>query len=259
MINNSVSESNIADNNRDQNISKYRFETIVKENIGLQNESTRNYIRDVEIIFIANVGSLLRYQVLCMNTLFKTENITIPSEFMLRRISYIFDEISISVNREGRIVELHNLKEIRKRWIITETELRKDNKGTAIENYFKSIDKLLKNETEVIDFLSDYKMYGLYFHGYYGEYDSRGINRRKVENPDFLEDHIIEETIEIKNLKKENDSLTELTVTGSFLDVAEQISQYDGELYFKNGQLKEALIAIEYKSTQIKYNVLWVG
>lgn len=102
-------------------------------------------------------------------------------------------------------------------------------------------------------------MYGLYFHGYYGEYDNRGLNHKKVTDLDFLEDYTIEETIHISHKKDDNNTITELKITGNFINTPEQIKKYDGELYYKNNRLEEGIITIEHEDTQIKYNVLWVG
>lgn len=90
------------------------------------------------------------------------------TESFIKKISYVFDEIELISNNQGRIIEIKNSAEILDRWIKCRDGLYVNHKGAVIETYFNIIDGLFSDQSQLIGFIEQNKMYGLYFNGMWG-------------------------------------------------------------------------------------------
>ena len=130
-----------------------------------------------EIHFLKKHKELYHYHILC--TKFDFSDQDTASGFLLKKISYLFDELDVYADEENNIVKLNNLLSIKLRWKELKVKLWETNKGDAVENYFRSISSVLDNEVNLIAFLQSYNMFGLYFNGQTGQYSEDGKKTRK--------------------------------------------------------------------------------
>lgn len=225
-------------------VSTYRFETIVSEEIMPNYILEKKYVRNVEISFLRKHKELYQYQILCIKFDFSDQDTA--SGFLLKKISYLFDEIDLYADEENNIVKLNNLNFIKLRWKQLQMKLLETNKGSAVENYFKQISDVLEDERRFIEFLSGYNMFGLYFNGQSGKYPDNGRKIRKIteEKNEYLyrETFSAEEIrIKMKSSEDKNESQTE------------------GISIYEKGLLKENFVSSKENNHQIKYSLLWVG
>lgn len=155
----------------------YRLENVIIENPDTSYSRQTSFVRNVEMYYLGRKKLLHYYQVL--TTHFSYSNEDNAMGMLLRKISYVFDEVELLADDENNIVKVLNLPEIRKRWLTTAEILFKDHKGEAIENYFHTISNMLENEKSVISFLNEYKMFGLFFNGQCSEYH-HGIKKKRI-------------------------------------------------------------------------------
>ncbi|WP_296151324.1 hypothetical protein [uncultured Flavobacterium sp.] len=211
-------------------IARYRFKTIVTDHTNPKRPIVKAYTRKVEIIFLGKIKELLRFQLLCTAIDFEGERIS--SSPFLKEIAYVFDEVEISADEEGNIIELHNLRAMAIRWEKIKAKLLKDNEGTEMMNYFKNVDKVLNSEQEAIKFLSNYNMYGLYFNGCIGNNENHAV--KSVILKDNEEHEIVIKTSAPNNL-------------------------FDGHYFYTEGLLSEAILETTEGNNHIKYTALCLG
>jgi hypothetical protein len=222
----------------------YVFESNVSEEISPNYFTQKKYIRDVEIHFLKKHKELYQYQILC--TKFDFSDQDTASGFLLKKISYLFDELDVYADEENNIVKLNNLLSIKLRWKELKVKLWETNKGDAVENYFRSISSVLDNEENLIAFLQSYNMFGLYFNGQLGQYPDDGKRIRVIT----------EEKMEY--LHKKNSSEEKITIKmRTSEDIDENLTE--GISIYEKGVLKENFVKITENNCQIKYSLLWVG
>jgi len=264
--NNTIFSGLIIEHPIDSYISKYRLETMEIDRLRPKFVTEKSVTREMEFIFMSTYNGLFRYQVLCFDTMYKSNN-AIAAEHIVRRVGYIFDELKISADAQGNIVQLHNLDDIRERWRQTREELLLDNNGQAVEHYFLSIGNLLTTEETAIAFLKGPDMLGMYFNGWLGNYVAEKPRKKITGKLNFFEDSAVEETINAKQLE----DTVKLLVTGVLANIevcppiSEAIQQknmaaiYKGTAIYKSNQLIESFLEMENVYTTIKYSALWVG
>lgn len=226
------------------NVNTYRFESNVSEEIASNYYTEKRYVRTVEIYFLRKHKELYQYQILC--TKFDFSDQDTASGFLLKKISYLFDELDVYADEENNIVKLNNLLSIKLRWKELKVKLWETNKGDAVENYFRSISSVLDNEENLIAFLQSYNMFGLYFNGQLGQYPDDGKRIRVIT----------EEKMEY--LHKKNSSEEKITIKmRTSEDIDENLTE--GISIYEKGVLKENFVKITENNCQIKYSLLWVG
>lgn len=227
----------------------YRFETIVDDFSNKRSPVHKSYIREVKIMPIGKEGYLDVYQIFTAKISIKS-NVAVADEYLIKQIGYAFDEIEAGVDYTGKIVRIFNKEELSSRWDKTRERLEVEYEGKFIQNYFSQISKILNDETRLIEFLSTYKMFGLYFHGLFGNYLlwEMPIVRKKIVD-DFKN---CEAEEKIHPEKKE---WVRYQIEGR----SENINKYEGELLYKDYQLQEALIEIEDDTQSVKYATLFLG
>lgn len=227
----------------------YRFETIVDDFSNKRSPVQKSYIREVQIMPIGREGYLDIYQIFTAKISIKS-NVAVADEYLIKQIGYAFDEIEAGVDYTGKIVRIFNIKELSSRWDKTSSKLAVEYEGNFIQNYFSQISRILNDETRLIEFLSSYKMFGLYFHGLFGNYLlwEMPIVRKKIVD-DFKNSEAEEQ---IHPEKKDG---VKYKIKGS----SDSLNKYEGELLYTNYQLQEALIEIEDDIQSIKYATLFLG
>lgn len=227
----------------------YRFETIVDDFSIEKRPIQKSYIRDVQIMPIGKAEYLDVYQIFTAKISIKS-NVAVADEYLIKQIGYAFDEIEAGVDYTGKIVRIFNKAELSSRWQKTSRELEKEYEGSFIQSYFSEIAMILKDETKLIEFLSSYKMFGLYFHGLFGNYLlwEMPIVRKKIAE-DFKNSEVTEQ------IHPEKKDFVRYKINGR----SNALYKYEGELVYKEYQLQEALIELEDSTQSIKYATLFLG
>lgn len=227
----------------------YRFETIVDDFSNEKRPIQKSYIRDVQIMPIGREENLDAYQIFTAKISIKS-NVSVADEYLIKQIGYAFDEIEAGVDFTGKIVRIFNKQELSFRWNKTFQELGKEYEGSYILSYLNQISMILNDETKLIKFLSAYNMFGLYFHGLFGNYLlwEMPIIRKKIAD-DF------ENTEVTEYIHPEKKDFVRYKINGK----SNVLDKYEGELLYKDYQLQEALIEIEDDMQSVKYATLFLG
>jgi len=227
----------------------YRFETIVDDFTNEKRPIQKSYIRKVMLMPIGKQDSLDVYQIFTAKISIKS-NVAVADEYLIKQLGYAFDEIEAGVDYSGKIIRIYNLKELQFRWNLTREKLEQEYIGVAVEVYFRSIDAILNNEKQLIDFLSSYKMFGLYFHGLFGNYLLWEMPIKRENRAEDFENVLVNETIfpEKRDVVK-----YKIEAKSSALD------RYEGQLIYDDFQLQEALMECKNDTQSIKYGALFLG
>ena len=155
----------------------YRIETIVIEENAPNYFTQKKYARNVEIYYLGKnrKNGHFIFQLLTVEFDFSNDDNAMAK--FTKKMSYLFDELELEVNNEGIILNVININSLRLRWLDIETQLSKEYKGDAVERYFNQIADLLESEEKLINFLEDYKMLGLLFHGLWNAFESKWYQR----------------------------------------------------------------------------------
>jgi hypothetical protein len=221
------------------------------------------WFRDVELIYTGNIGNLYRFQLLCLDMEHRSGDYS-PEIDIKKQLACIFDDVRLSVNEKGEIVKVNNRNQLQERQKKEYGKLKKHNDGYVLENYFRSLEALLEDEQETINFLSDYKMYGMIFNGIsFSTTLNETTYRRKVTLPDFFGEDIIEENGKAVPVLKPGQEKP-FSVTGKIAEKQEKEDtqdsiQYQGEFIYNGNLLVNGILDIENNNHKIKYSILWVG
>jgi hypothetical protein len=221
------------------------LESVIIENPKTSYSREKKFVRNVEIYYLGKKELLHYYQILTTNFSFSNEDNAMGK--FLKKISYLFDEVELLVDDENNIVKILNRLEIKNRWLATTKILSKDHKGNAIENYFYKITSMLENEESFLSFLNEYKMFGLFFNGQYGEY-ALGIKKQRIISKN---DREINEQMTVKIT--ENELQISLDATQNIAD------KYNGTFVYRKDNLIEAYLISETENSHIKNSLLWIG
>ena len=219
----------------------YIFESIVITNPGCTYASEENFKRTAEVHFFGKVQNCFLYQILTREYNFSNEENSMGQ--LLKKVSYLFDEVRILANAENKIVRVLNREELQKRWNTIQEKLLVNHGGTEIEQYCRSVHNLLRNESKLIQFLREKKMFGLYFNEIFGAYENKMKKERQIE--DGFTERLFFQT--------END-FNIIRVTGN--SDAENVSSL---FYYKNNNIVEAYAEDKKYNQIIKHSLLWIG
>ncbi|WP_288435101.1 hypothetical protein [uncultured Chryseobacterium sp.] len=222
---------------------RYRLETIVTEQRNPIYAITKSYARQIEVYYLGKTKEEHQFQILVVDFDF-SDNDTAMGK-LIRKLSYLFDELEFRVDNEGNITALDNLLFLRLRWGKIQSELSKTHKGDAIDNYFSQISSLLENEAKLIDFLSGYNMFGLLFNGLLESFDTK---RKRISPEGFTEIMIPEKNGEKVTLK----------ISAQNLEHTE-VDDFRGIFICKGNQYEEGFVAIKKQNSHLKHSLLWIG
>ncbi|MGH1515985.1 hypothetical protein [Chryseobacterium sp. JK1] len=221
----------------------YRLETVVISNPGTSYSSAKSYVRTTEVYHLGNEKEYFKYHVLVVDFNFSNDDNSMGK--LLKQISYLFDELEVSVDQHGNIVKIDNLNALRLRWIATVTKLSENHEGDAINQYFSQISSLLEDENKLIDFLSKDHMFGLLFNGLLQSFDEP---KKRITPEGFTE---------ITHPVKNGNTVT-LTISPENLDSTD-VEHFRGLFVFKEGHHEEGFTEIIKDNTHLKHSLLWIG
>ncbi|GEJ46092.1 hypothetical protein [Chryseobacterium sp. ON_d1] len=221
----------------------YRLETIVTEQRNPVYAVTKSYARQIEIYYLGKAREEYLFQILVVDFDF-SDNDTAMGRF-IKKISYLFDELECRVDHEGNLTAVDNLLFLRLRWGKLQAELSKNHKGEAIDSYFSQISSLLEDESRLIDFLTEYNMFGLLFNGLLQSFDTP---RKRISPEGFTEIMTPERDGEKMILKI---SAQNLEQTG--------IDDFRGIFICKGKHYEEGFVEIKKQNSHLKHSLLWIG
>jgi hypothetical protein len=227
---------------------RYLFSTIITEG---KKQKTIN--REIEIIYIDEISPYrFLFQVMNHSTKFES-NYGLPNKIMYQRIACIFDYLELIITPEGKIVVVHNIKEVYEKAIQIINKLKKDYVGYVFDQFTKQILEICSTQKLLINYLKDYKMLGLYFTGCYIEYS---YNKSKIFSLNrMLQDYKHQKVEEKYVLIEEQDKI----IYTFELEDKSLFKTYNGKIIAKLNQIERAKVEIETEEINIKYTMIWVG
>lgn len=227
----------------------YRFETVHDDFANEKKAISTSYTREIWIMPIARQDTLDVYQIFLAKMTIKS-NVAVADEYLIKQLAYVFDEIEVAVDFSGKIVSIYNMGALRFRWRLKRVKLEQEYVGVTVQAYFRTIDVLLDDEQKLIQFLSSYKMFGIYFHGLFGNYLLWEMPLKRAIRLDDFDRELVNEKI-----FPEKKEAIKYKIQGSGAGLV----HYGGELIYSNFQLKEALIECGNHSQSFKYGALFLG
>ena len=227
-----------------QEVSHYIFSTLTTDFTNLKKLKETSFVRKVEVIYLGQLKSNNIFQLLCTAVDFHGDYLEDAS--LLRKICYVFDEVVVSVNAAGNIIQVNNHVEILKRWQDTKAVLEKETEGYIVSGFFDTMDRLMCNTEDLIRLLSENKMYGLYFNGYWGKHHNQTPRLKQLDDTRT-------EQIEVFEYDRKERGV-ELSI-----NLLNSDELYDGRFLYQDHQLMEASLELNELDHHIKYNVLCLG
>ena len=222
---------------------KYRLECFVIENYNKSYQREKSYIRNIEVYYLAKKEANDQFQILV--TEFKFSNDDNAMGKLIKQLSYLFDELILTIDVDGNIVSIDNLGFLRLRWIKIRTKLSSLHQGNAVENYFNQMSTILENEESLIEFLQEYKMFGLLFNGLWTI--SEGKRERKTK----------EGYTEIMTSTKKGEKIIQ-TITAKDLEQSD-VTYFKGINFINKGNFVESFVEIKKREYHLKHSLLWIG
>lgn len=225
---------------------EFLFEAIITS-FSDSNEKKIRQSREVSITRYKQDGNDMLFHLFLTNVEIKC-NVSVENIFFLTKTVSAFDEIEVEINNYGKIIKVVNYNKIVQRWEIMRAKLAIDNEGISAETYMQGISDLLKNEQELISFLSDYKMFGLYFSNLYR--NSYSIDRKKK-----LID--CDNTLITERFYPKDEKFNTYLIKGIPADnnQSQDFIKYNGYVEYRDDKIDLATIDIEKEKTTIMYNI----
>jgi hypothetical protein len=136
----------------------YTFTSNVKNERKMQDNT---YLRKVEIYKTNVTEKIMKYDFLCMKFEIKGSN----NVKYIKKVADVFDEISILVDANGKIIDVTKPTNMDERWLEAKEKILLDYKGKAITNYLKQVDETIEDKEKLMAFLQSDNMYGLFIKG----------------------------------------------------------------------------------------------
>lgn len=222
---------------------KYRLECFVIENHNTSYQREKSFVRNIEVYYLAKKEANNQFQILVTEFDFSNDDNAMGK--LIKQLSYLFDELILTIDVDGNIVSIDNLGFLRLRWVKIRTKLSSLHQGNAVENYFNQISKLLENEESLIEFLKEYNMFGLLFNGLWNV--SEGIKERKTQMG----------YTELMTSTKNNEKIIQ-TITAKDLEQSD-VTYFKGINFINKGNFVEAFIEIKNREYHLKHSLLWIG
>lgn len=169
----------------------YTFTSNVKNERKMQDNI---YLRNVEIYRTNVTEKVMKYDFLCMKFEIKG-----PNDVMyIKKVAYIFDEISFLVDDNGKIIDIIKPANMDERWIKAKEEILLDFTGKAITNFLKQVDEAIEDKEKLMAFFQSDNMYGLFLKG-----------MSEIENPSESSKIKISEKVGVKIITPKAESKEE--------------------------------------------------
>lgn len=221
----------------------YRLETIIISNPESSYSREKKYVRAVEVYDLGKENNYFKVQILVTEFDFSNDDNAMGK--LVKQLSYLFDELILTIDMDGNIVNVDNLTFLTLRWIKIRTKLSGLHQGNAVENYFNQMSTLLENEESLIEFLQEYKMFGLLFNGLWTV--SEGKRERKTK----------EGYTEIMTSTKKGEKINQ-TITAKDIEQSD-VMYFKGINFINKGNFVEAFIEIKKREYHLKHSLLWIG
>ena len=227
-----------------KNFSKtYRLETVVVSNPDTSYRTEKSYVRIAEVYYLGSEKDYFKYHVLVVDFNFSNDDNAMGK--FLKQISYLFDELELTVDQDGNITEINNLDFLRLRWAKIAAKLSENHEGEAINNYFSQISSVLKDESLLISFLEGYNMFGLLFNGLLQPLDTK---RKRQSSEEFTES--------ITPVKEGDKMMVRISTEDP---EPAGIDDFRGLFVFREGHNEEGFMEIKKDNTHLKHSLLWIG
>ncbi len=220
----------------------YRLETIVYEQRNPFYTIQKSFTRNVEVYYLGKVKENYQFQIIVVDFIFSEED---AQSMLLKKLSYLFDELELTLNNEGKILSVDNILFLRMRWIAIQADLSKLHQGAAVDGYFREISSVLENEKRLINFLSGYSMLGLLFH--------QSLTIKEGKNISLYHDGYTEVATLVQKGEK---TIVTITVAN---EEDSKTNYFGGILKCRNNRYEEGFIEIKKHHYHIKYSLLWIG
>lgn len=221
----------------------YRLETIVISNPETSYSREKGYVRTAEVYDLGKENNYFKYQILIVDFNFSDDDNAVGK--FIKQISYLFDELILTIDEEGNIISVENLLFLRLKWTKIQNNLLKLHQGNAVENYFNQINMVLENEPSLIEFLQEYNMFGLLFNGLWNSFEERRIRKTKKEY------------VEIMTPEKKNGKIIQI-ISAENLEQSD-VTYFRGINIFSKNNLVESFIEIKKHQYHLKHSLLWIG
>ena len=225
------------------NKKRYRLETITIEKVSANYFLTKNYVRQIEIHYLGKENKADVVQILTRDYSFSNEDNSEGK--LIKQISYLFDEVELSIDIEGTMLKVLNKEKLQTRWKQIQIKLMEFHKGSVIENYFQQITELLKNEQELISFLEGYNMFGLLFNGLWSRNNQIKTKLTKEGYTQMMIPEIVDGKLRQKIIMRDTNNV--------------QIDDFKGINFYTQNTLEESYIEIQENNHHFKYSLLWIG
>lgn len=150
-------QNNTQINGTDSIALTYHFISNVQSDTG-----DNTYTREVEIHRTKLRKKIWKYDFFCINIEIKGPN----NISYIKKVAYIFDEISILVDVNGKIIDVSKPTDMDQRWEKTKEKILLEYKGEIITNYLNKIDRTIEDKEQLKAFLQSDTMYGLLLKAY---------------------------------------------------------------------------------------------
>ncbi len=132
--------------------------SVTNDSLGTDNR----YTRTVEIYSTRIDAYVLKYDFFCTNIEIKGPN----NLSYIKKVAYVFDEISLLVDADGKIIDVSKPADMDQRWEKTKEKILLEYKGELITNYLNKIDRTIEDKEQLKAFFQSDAMYGLLLKAY---------------------------------------------------------------------------------------------
>jgi len=126
----------------------YSFSSYVK---GETKTDDNRYKRILNIYKSVDSAQNIKYSFYCMQFDFQGPN-NLP---YIRKIAYMFDEITVFVNSNGEITDVKKPEDMDKRWLETKAKILQNYGGYAITNYLKQVEEVIADKKKTDCFFAN--------------------------------------------------------------------------------------------------------
>jgi hypothetical protein len=231
------------------------FTTVVEQ---LENgkKTVNTFEREVDISYEGYNNQYYLYRVCYLDAVFQLENRYKADERLVKKISFVFDDLLLGVGSQGRVQKILDMDGLKNRWQKVKTGISEQFEGEYITHYLQGMDELLENEKAVIEFLQLPAMYGNYFNGLWDTFHYQQEYQNRVRYGKEAEGITVEETVQCHLLEtREEDQVLELDIKTS----SNLVTAYKGNYRYYNGLLQDGERKINMNNTTITYSVKWTG
>ena len=203
-----------------------------------KNKQLTVFNRKIRVIHLGKISGKHRFQLITLE--FDTGNTEQVNSKIIQKLSYLFDDIIVNVDETMAIDQVINLPELLARWLLLKEKISETYKGAEIENYFITIEQILNDKKELIQFFHEYKMFGLFFNGFLQNFPiNKNVFFEKLDKnliANFVNNDA--DCIEIKLISKTNN---------------EEI------YYYENSILLDGLVKLVDNDKKYKYKLISLG